>query len=109
MAADKRFMSPGLDQLSLNMVPRGVLSGTQERAGSRRSSDPAKIEQIHLGVYGETDSLEQALVAEEVLSEWPARAHENRRLDVEWLTFERFKEEGSPIQTSSKGAEPCAQ
>src|SRR3954453_8955675 len=109
MAADKRFMSPGLDQLSLNMVPRGVLSGTQERAGSRRSSDPAKVEQIHLGVYGETDPLEEALVAQEALSRWPAQAHENRRLDVERLTFERLKEERPPIQLSSKSAKPSAQ
>src|SRR5436309_11021310 len=101
MAADKRFMSPGLDSA---LPQHGAARGAQRDGGgarSRRSSDAAKVEQVHLGVDGETDPLEEALVADEVLSRWPAQAHENRRLDVERLTFERLKEERPPIQLSS--------
>src|SRR3954469_2898769 len=109
MAADKRFISPGLDSA---LPQQGASPGAQRDeggAGSRRSSDPAKIEQIHLGVYGETDSLEQALVAEEVHPGWPLRAHEDGRLDVERLAFQRGDEERSSVQRSPKGAEPGAE
>jgi hypothetical protein len=73
------------------------------------SSDPAEVEQVHLGVDGETDSLEEALIAQEVHLGRPIRAYEDSRLDIERLAFPSFKEKGAPLQISSKRAEPGAQ
>src|ERR1700750_877561 len=105
MAADKRFISPGLDSA---LPQHGAAPGAQRDEGgaeSRRSSDPAKVEQIHLGINGETDFLEEALLAKKVHPSWPLRAHEDGRLDIERLAFQRGDEERSSVQRSPKGAE----
>src|SRR3954470_10101898 len=59
-------------------------------------SDPAEVEQVCFRIDGETDSLQQALIAQEVLS-GPTGAHEYGCLDIQRLTLQRFKEKRDPV------------
>src|SRR4051812_19370888 len=71
-------------------------------------SDPAEVEEIHLGVDGETDPLEEALVANEV-GPAPVRAQEDGCFHIERLPFVGWNSEHIPVDRSLDQAHPCAQ
>jgi hypothetical protein len=64
-------------------------------AGIEASLETAEVEQVRLRVNGETDSLEQALIAQKILSR-PSRTHENSRLDSQRFTLERLERPAAP-------------
>jgi hypothetical protein len=62
-------------------------------------SDPAEVEQVHLGIDSETDSLEQALVPDEV-GAVPLRAQEDRGLRLQGLSLIGGKSYRNPVERS---------
>src|SRR5215203_435383 len=79
---------------------------TLRRPGER--SDLAEVEEIGVGVDGEADPLEQALIADEVRT-GPVGAQEDGGLQIEGLPLVSGKREGNPIESSMEQPEPCTQ